>query len=72
VTDFANAVDRPYGQQPETRAAAARYIVRRYDIDAATELLLALGLAHDPIAEQRSRRKALADLHTKGGRGRAS
>lgn len=64
MSDFAN-LDRPYAQQPETRAAAARYIVRT-QADGA-ELLMALGLAHDPVAEERNRRRALAALHTKGG-----
>lgn len=44
-------LDRPYGQQPETAAAAARFIVRTRE-DCA-ELLMALGLAHDPQAIQR-------------------
>lgn len=53
-------VDKPYNQQPETRAAAARYIVRKRDDHA--ELLMALGLARDPLAVAKSRAKAMADL----------
>lgn len=53
-------VDKPYGQQPETRAAAARYIVRHRED--AGELLMALGLAHDPQADRSSKQKAAAEL----------
>lgn len=53
-------VDKPYGQQPETRAAAARYIVRTRDDH--PELLMALGLAHDEQADRSSKLKAAAEL----------
>lgn len=56
-------VDKPYGQQPETRAAAARYIVRHRED--AGELLMALGLAHE--GEHRRTR----DIHTVGQPGDA-
>lgn len=49
----------------ETRAAASAYIVRTQDDPG--ELLMALGLAADPVAEANSRRKAAASLH--GGTG---
>jgi hypothetical protein len=52
VTDFANAVDRPYGQQPETRAAAVR-VLHRLD---ATDLIPALGLDNwtPPVVDGRA------------------
>lgn len=45
--DFADAVDRPYGQRPATRAAALAYLERTGNADVAA----ALGLidAPDPV-----------------------
>jgi hypothetical protein len=55
-------LDVPYGQQPETRAAAMRYVSRQEDAEL---LLQALGLTDDPLALERARAKALADMHGK-------
>lgn len=52
-------VDRPYAQQPATRAAAARYLIRTDNED----LLLILGLTDDPVADERNRARALAEMH---------
>jgi hypothetical protein len=62
VSDFDRAaLDRPYAQQPETRAAAARYIVRKREDFA--ELLMALGLACDPAADEKRMERAMAAIH---------
>lgn len=59
---LATQMDRPYAQQPETRAAAARVISQQPD---AEELLLMLGLVEDPVADARNRAKALDDMRGK-------
>lgn len=51
-------LDTPYAQQPETRAAALRYLERTGNLDVAT----ILGLVDDPIAAERAREKALRDM----------
>lgn len=51
-------LDTPYAQQPETRAAAVRYLERTGNLDVA----MALGLVDDPVAAERARQKALRDI----------
>ena len=51
-------LDVPYAQQPETRAAAVRYLERTGNADVA----VILGLVEDPVAAERAREKALRDM----------
>jgi hypothetical protein len=52
---------------PETRADAIRYLSRTGNAD----VLEALGLVADPVAEERSRAKALAEMNAHKPKGRA-
>lgn len=61
MSDLDVTLDRPYAQQAETRAAAVRYLKRTGNAD----VLEALGLVADPVAEERGRAKALAELKNK-------
>lgn len=65
MADLGVNLDKPYAQQPETRAAAVRFLERSGNTDVAE----ALGLVEDPIAAARSRAKAAAELHGKGVNG---
>jgi hypothetical protein len=53
---------------PETRDAAIRVVNLESDADM---LLQALGLVADPVAEERSRAKALAEMNAHKPKGRA-
>lgn len=60
MSQIGTEIDRGY-LTPETRSAAARYLTRSGNAD----VLEALGLTPDPIAEERSAAKARAMLNGK-------